>query len=224
MMHSILKTIFACLLGLGFLVLESHSKPSLAFLGFSSDSDPRVKDTFAHQILFELQTDTSLFVFSKEEISMLYARSILKVPEIGSLDLPILSKAMGAQFYAYGNLESISSQSKRIWWKPWTGVTTNWNQGLRLRILDATQGKFILDSVATSTLTEKSLLLAPQLYDELSPLEQEKYIHTMMGLVAKSSAKLLSKVIKEKTQPVKVGSTSEAGNGDASGASTPPAP
>ena len=230
-MRSILKTILACLLGLGYLVLDAHSKPSLAFLGFTSDSDPRVKDRFASQILFEMKSDTGLFLFSQDEISMLYTKGFIRSADIGNLDLPLLSKTLGAQFYAYGRLETnaITSENKRIWWKPW-GVTTKWNEGIRLRLLDATQGKIILDSVVTIVMTEKSFVTAPDAFNDLSVYDKEKYIREMMTLVSKDAAKILSKAIKEKTQPVPVASTStststsESANGPASANAASPAP
>ena len=215
-MKGILKTILACLLGLGYLALDAHSKPSLAFLGFTSDSDPRIKDSFARQINFELKSDTGLSLFSTDEISMLYTKGFIKNADIGNLDLPLLSKTLGAQFYAYGRLETnvITSENKRIWYKPWD-VSTKWNEGLRLRLLDATQGEIILDSVATGVMTQKSFVIAPDAFNGLSVYEKEKYIQEMMTLVSKEAAKILSKAIKAKTQPVPVASTSssESANG-----------
>src|SRR5688572_19201513 len=104
-MGSIMKTLLALALGSGFLVLELSAKPTVAFLGLSRDSDPRVSGDIARRIRWELAADTGLSVFSAEEVAVLYAKGVLSGPEAAPADMPGLAKGLGAQYYAFGKLE-----------------------------------------------------------------------------------------------------------------------
>lgn len=199
-MKTVLKTLLACALGLGFLIIDAHSKPSLAFLGLTQESDPSVRENLAHRIQFDLSADTGLFVFSNDEVAMLFAKGILNEPEIGPMDMPRLSKGLGAQYYAFGKLESITNSGKRTWWKPWY-VNVKWNRGLRLRVLDASTGASVYDGVATGELAEKDFLTGPEAWEKLPPLERDHYIQSLMASLSAESAKAIAKAVKEKANP-----------------------
>jgi hypothetical protein len=200
-MDTVLKTLLAFALGLGFLILDAHSKPSVAFLGLSQESNPMVRENLASRIQYDIAADTGLFVFPKEDVAMLFAKGILNEPEISPLDLPRLSKGMGAQYYACGKLEGLSLACKRIWWKPWA-VKVKWSQGVRMRVLEAASGQVVSDSLVSGDLADKAFLLEPTPWEKMTPLEQDGFLRRMLPVISLSSAKALAKVVKEKAAPV----------------------
>jgi hypothetical protein len=198
-MRSVLKAVLACALGLGFALMDIHAKPSVAFLGLSEDSDPLVRDALAEKIRWELAGDSTLFSFSSAEISPLFTKGALKGPWVDPMDLPRLSKQIGAQFYAFGKLEALAWGSKRSWLTPWQ-VSVNWTQGLRLRVLEGATGKVVYDGVVPSEFTEKALLSGPEPgLARMHPLERDRYIRQMTALLSVESAKALSQVMGGKT-------------------------
>jgi hypothetical protein len=197
-MQSVLKTVLAVALGLGFLILDSHAKPSVAFLGLSRDSDPQVSDAIAQRIQWELSADTAVTAFAREDVDMLYAKGALRGPEVAPKDMPGLSKLMGAQYYAYGRLEPIAMEAKRTWWKPWA-VNVKWTQGLRLRILNGANGETVFDGLVSGEFADKGFLKGPESrWGRMSPLERETWLRKMALAVSLESAKAISKTLKEK--------------------------
>jgi hypothetical protein len=132
---------------------------------------------------------------------MLFAKGVLTEPEISPLDLPRLSKGMGAQYYAFGKLEGLSLACKRTWWKPWA-VKVKWSQGIRMRVLEAASGQVVSDSLVSGDLADKAFILEPTPWEKMTPLEQDGFLRRMIPVVSLSSAKALAKVVKEKAAPV----------------------
>ena len=198
-MISIMKTLLALALGLGFLALDLHAKPTVAFLGLTRDSDPRISGDIARRIQWDLAADTGLTAFSAEEMDALYAKGLLKDPEVTAADLPKLAKGLGARFYAFGKLENVAVTSKRILWKPWS-LKVKWTQGLRLRVFDGTNGQIVFDGLVTCEVPEKAVFSAPDAdLNKLSPLERDSRLRIMAAAVSVESAKALSKALIEKT-------------------------
>jgi hypothetical protein len=196
-MDSIMKTL-ALALGLGFLILDLHAKPTIAFLGLTGDSDPRISGDIARRIQWDLAADTGLSTFSAEEMNVLYAKGLLKGPEVTPADMPKLAKGLGAQYYAFGKLENAAVTSKRILWKPWS-LKVKWTQGLRLRMLDGSNGHVAFDGLVTCEVPEKAVLWAPNAdLGKLSPLERESRLRIMSAAVSVEAAKALAKALKEK--------------------------
>ncbi len=216
-MQTVLKTLLACALALGFLIIDAHSKPSIAFLGLSRESDPNISETLARRIQFELSADTGLFVFSKEEVAMLFAKGILNEPEAGPLDMPRLSKGLGAQYYAFGKLQAITNSGKRTWWKPWT-VNVKWSQGLRLRVLDASTGMAAFDGVVSGEYAEKDFLTGPEPWEKMEPLARDHYLQILVANLSVESAKAVAKAVKEKSNPAPAAAAPEGA------AAAPPTP
>ncbi|HKP94279.1 MAG TPA: hypothetical protein VJ385_00860 [Fibrobacteria bacterium] len=193
-----MKTPLAIFLGLGFLALDLHAKPSVAFLGLSRESDPQVSEAISRRIQWELGADTALFAYPREEIALLFAKGVLLEPEAGPMDMPKLSKGLGAQYYAFGALEPIGVQSKRSRWLPWR-IKVKWSQALRLRVLDGSNGTVVFDGLVTAEVPEKALFSAPDgNLRAMSPLERETWLRTLGTAVSVESAKALAKVLKEK--------------------------
>jgi hypothetical protein len=207
-MISIMKTLLALALGLGFLVLDLHAKPTVAFLGLTRDSDPRISGDIARRIQWDLAADTGLTAFSAEEMDALYAKGLLKDPEVTAADMPKLAKGLGAQYYAFGRLEPIAVKSKRVIWMPWS-LKLKWSQGLRLRILDGSNGNLVFDGLVTAEVPEKGFLIPPEAdMHKLPPMECEVRTRKMAMAVSVESAKMVVKVLTEKSAPAS--STTEA--------------
>ncbi len=208
-MRPILKTLLACALGLGFLFLEAKAKPSIAFLGMNPDAQPMIYKKVENQIQKKLAADSALMIFPAEDIEMLYAKGILKNPEINAMDLPRLSQALGAQYFIFGSLEPVTFVTKRAKWKRWD-LKTTWSQGMQLRILETSSGKAIFDGPITTEVEEKGFINAPDPWEKLSSLERDQYLQKMSSLLAIESANKIAKVIKEKSTPVGVDSSAKA--------------
>ncbi len=197
-MRSILKTLLAVVLGLGVPVLDSHAKPTVAFLGLSRESDPRYSEAITRRIQLELGADTSLFSFSREAIGMLFAKGLLQDPEADPQDMLKLSGVLGAQYYAFGSLEPVAMESKRARWKPWS-IKVKWTQGMRLRILDGANGNVVYDGLVKAEIPEDAYFTAPDAkFGPMAPLERDNYLRTMSVAISVESAKAVAKALKEK--------------------------
>ncbi|MDB5106654.1 MAG: hypothetical protein JWP91_4343 [Fibrobacteres bacterium] len=197
-MQSVAKTLLALALGLGFLALDLHARPTVAFLGLDPESNPQISGDIAKRIHWELSADTGLSAFTLDEVSQLFAKGILAGPEAAPADMPKLAKGLGAQYYAFGKLEPIAVTSKRILWMPWS-LKVKWSQGMRLRILDGTNGQVVFDGLVTGEIPEKALFMGPDgRMGDLSPLERESRMRKMAAVVSVESAKTVAKVVKEK--------------------------
>jgi hypothetical protein len=202
-MQTVLKILLAIALGIGFMALNTHAKPSLAFLGLTHDSDPQVRDQLKSQIQFELAADTGLNSFSKAEITSLFSKGVLEEPEISASDIPRLTKGLDAEFYAYAKLEPMAWVSKRVWWKPWS-LKVKWSQGLHLRIFEASSGLAIYDGMVAGQLDEIAFLKEPDPWERLSPLEKNRYLNRLVSAISLETAKVISKTVKEKATPSEV--------------------
>ncbi|MEO6096267.1 MAG: hypothetical protein ABIW76_11405 [Fibrobacteria bacterium] len=200
-MQSLFKTLLALALGLGFLALDLHAKPTVAFLGISRDSDPLLRGDLGKRIQWELGTDTGVTSFSAEEISVVFSKGLLKEPEAVPADMPKLAKGLGAQYYAFGRLEPVAVKSKRVIWMPWS-LKLKWSQGLRLRILDGSNGNLVFDGLVTAEVPESGFLMPPEAdMNKLSPMERDTRTRKMAMAVAVESAKMIAKTLKEKAAP-----------------------
>jgi hypothetical protein len=191
-MRTILKTALAICLGLGFLALDAHSKTVVAFLGLSRESDPRYGESMAKRIRWELGADTSLLSFSDEEIGLLYSKGVLREPQVGPTDMARLSQGLGAQYYAFGRLEPMAMESKRAKWKFWD-IKVKWTQGMRLRVLDGSDGKVVYDSLISAEIPEAALFSAPESdFGRMAPLKREGLLRNMSVRVSVQTAKALA--------------------------------
>jgi hypothetical protein len=200
-MRSLCKTLLALALGLGFMALDLHAKPTVAFLGISRDSDPLLSGDVTKRIQWELGTDSGVTSLSAEEISVVFAKGLLHEPEAVAADMPKLAKGLGAQYYAFGRLEPVAVKSKRVIWMPWS-LKLKWSQGLRLRILDGSNGDLVFDGLVTAEVPEKGFLVPPEAdMHKLSPMDREVRTRKMAMAVAVESAKTVAKVLTEKSAP-----------------------
>ena len=209
-MASLLKSLLAVLLGLGFLALEARAqsaaaapkKPVIAFLGLTGNSDPQVGDAIARRIRDELDMDSELVSVPGEEVDKLFAKGILRGPDARPADPEALRREVGEAYFAYGVLERITVASKRKWWKPWA-VKSEWTQGMRLRVTEGAQGKVIFDGVvAAAAKPESGFLFNPEGdWGKLPPLERDKRMRMMAEAVSVESAKALAKAVKDRTAP-----------------------
>jgi hypothetical protein len=198
-MQSILKTLLAVCLGLGFLALDAHAKPSVAFLGLSPESDPNYSEAITKRVREELAADTALISCSGESIAMLYAKGLLQGAQADPEELPALAKGLGAQFYASGSSSGSACASKRArWWKPWL-LKVKWSQGLRLRIMDAANGKVVYQGLAKVEVPEDAFCIPPDAkFGPMAPLQRDAILRNMSLRVALESSRQVAKVVKEK--------------------------
>ncbi len=202
-MKSILKSVLAILLGLGFLALQSRAqapaapkKAAIAFLGLTEASDPQISETIAKRIRTRLGADSSLNAIPGEEIEKLLAKGILRGPGLRPGDTAALRREVGDVYLASGGLERVAVASKRIWWKPWSMKNT-WTQGMRLHVEDGSKGRVVLDSLVIATVREPGFILAPEGdLGRLPPLEREKRMRLMAEAVSIEAAKSLAKASK----------------------------
>ncbi len=199
-MDAVVKTLLACVLGIGFIILDTHAKPTVAFLGLTENSDPLIRESLGNQIQYELTADTNLFVFSKEAVARVFSQGLIAQPEISAMDLPRLSEGLGAQYFSFGKLESLGFTTKRARWKPWS-VRVRWNQNLRLRILETTTGKSVFDGLIVGQLSDTAFLMGPDPWSEMTSLEKDVYLKRMVSVLSQEAAQILGRTIKEKTAP-----------------------
>jgi hypothetical protein len=203
---SILKSVLAVLLGLGFLVLQSRAAPAaapaagkkaaIAFLGLTDASDPQVGADIAKRIRGTLGADSALVSIPGEQVDKLFAKGILRAPDARPEDPEALRREVGDAYLAYGGLERIAVTSKRTWWKPWA-VKNAWIQGMRLHIVDGAQGIVVMDSLVSAAVPETGFLFAPEEdWGKLPPLERERRMRIMAEAVSVEAAKALAKAVK----------------------------
>ena len=220
-MQTLLKTILAVILAIGFLALDARAqaapgdpaaaaatasatpakKPTVAFLGLTDDSDPQVSEAISKRIRRELGADTALISISGEQVAMLYAKGVLKSPDARPDDPAALAKALGARYFAYGTLEKIGVTSKRTWWKPWSTKAV-WKQGMRLHVIDGAKGDIAFDGLVDANIPETLWLDPEGNLNQLPPLEHDARLRSMAEAVSVESAKALAKAVKEKAAPV----------------------
>lgn len=198
-MQTVLKTVCAILLALGFLLLDARgaaTRPIVAFLGLRADTDPLFHAELTKSIRRDLSADTSVASLPASEIDKLSATGALKGPEISAYDIPKLS-ASGAQYYAFGWMEPVTLEVKRKWTKPWD-VNVRWSQSLRLRVLGP-DGSQVYDGLVPAEISEKSLILAPDAPSaKMAPADRDRCERRMLPVLSEGAAKMLAKVITER--------------------------
>jgi len=200
---SILKSVLAILLGLGFLALQSRAqalaapkKAAIAFLGLTDASDPQISAAIAQRIRSRLEADSTLAAIPGEKIDKLFAKGILRGPGVRPDDPAALRREVGDVYLASGSLERITVASKRTWWKPWA-VKNTWTQGMRLRVEDGTKGLVVFDSLVAGTVREPGFVFAPEGdWGKVPPLERETRLRVMAEAVSIEAAKALAKAAK----------------------------
>ncbi len=209
-MQTLLKTLLALSLGLGFLALDARAqdpaaaaaaapakKPTVAFLGLTEGSDPQVCDAITKRIRRELGADSALTSVSSEQVEMLYAKGVLRAPDARPEDPGAVSKALKAEYFAYGTLERIAVTSKRTWWKPWS-TKVAWKQGMRLHVIDGTKGVVAFDGLVDAIMPETNWLDPEEDWGMIPPLEREGRLRAMAEAISVESAKSLAKTVKDK--------------------------
>lgn len=217
-MPSLLKTLLALMLAIGFLALDARAqdpaadpaaapvaaapRPTLAFLGLDADSDPLAAKTISGSIRRELELDSALQSFPESRIEPAFGKGLLPKPAAGPADVYPLSRVVGARYYAFGRLERISVTSKRTWWMPWS-IKVQWEQGVTLRVIDSASGEPIFDGRVDAAVPEKAFLTGPEKeWGRMAPLEREKRLRIMAAAVSGLSAKAVAKAVKDKAAPV----------------------
>jgi hypothetical protein len=204
-MTSLLKSMLAILLGLGFLVLQSRAqapapagakKTAVAFLGLTDASDPQISAAIAKRIRGELEADSTVIAIPGEEIDKLFSQGILRGPDVRPEDPQALRREVGEAYLAYGSLERITVDSKRTWWKPWF-VKNTWTQGMRLHVVDGIKGSVVFDSLVAAAVHESGFLFTPEEdWGKVPPLDREKRMRIMAEAVSVEAAKALAKAVK----------------------------
>jgi hypothetical protein len=201
---SILKSVLAILLGLGFLALQSRAqapataakKSAIAFLGLTEASDPQMRAVITQRIRGELAADTGLSAVPAEKIDKLFARGILREPDARPEDPEALRREIGSASLAYASLERFSVSTKRTWWKPWS-LKNTWTQGIRVKIMDGATGNVVLDSLVATAVREPGFLFAPEEdWGKVPPLEREKRMRIMAEAVSVEAARVLGNAAK----------------------------
>jgi len=213
-MTSLLKSMLAILLGLGFLALQSRAqapagtkKAAVAFLGLTDASDPQISAAIAKRIRGELGADPTVIAIPGEEVDKLFSQGILRGPDVRPDDPQALRREVGDAYLAYGSLERITVDSKRTWWKPWS-VKNTWTQGMRLHVVDGVKGSVVFDSLVAAAVHEPGFIFTPEEdWGKIPPLEREKRMRIMAEAVSVEAAKALAKVVKGRPP-----STSAPGN------------
>lgn len=208
---SLVKSMLAILLGLGFLFLTARAqtqapsrpsgvtprsgKPAIAFLGLTDASDPQIAGAMAQRIRGEIGNDSMLVSVPAEEVDKLFAQGILRDPDARPADPEALRREIGEAYLAYGSLERMSVATKRTWWKPWS-LKSTWTQGMRLHA-DGPKGTAVFDGVVDAAVTEPGFLFAPEEdWGKIPPLEREKRLRIMAEAVSVEAAKTLAKAVK----------------------------
>jgi hypothetical protein len=203
---SLLKSVLAILLGLGFLALQSRAqspasapvskRTAVAFLGLTENSDPQISSSVAIRIRGALGADSGITAVPGEEIDKLFAKGILRGPDVRPDDPQALRREVGDAYLAYGSLERIGVSSKRTWWKPWA-VKNTWTQGMRLHVVDGAKGAVVFDSLVIAAVKEPGFVFTPEEdWGKVPPLEREKRIRIMADAVSIEAAKALAKALK----------------------------
>lgn len=203
-MKSILKSLLAILLGLGFLALQSRAqtpaagtkKPAIAFLGLTEGSDPQMRAVITQRIRGELAADTALLEVPGEKVDMLFAKGVLREPDARPENPEAVRREIGNAYLAYASLERLSVATKRTWWKPWS-LKNTWTQGMRVEIVDGAKGTVVLDSLVATAVREPGFLFAPEEdWGKLPPLEREKRLRIMAEAVSVEAARTLGNAVK----------------------------
>lgn len=214
-MQTVLKTLLALAIAIGTLALDAGAqtdpasapvaadpKPTVAFLGLDDEADPMVAKAITDAIRRQLDADSALLSTPDERIALVFGKGLLRKPEAGPADVVNLARVVGARFYAFGKLERISVTSKRVLWMPWS-VKVQWDQAVRLRVIDSAQGAVVFDSRVDAAVPEKALFMGPEEnWSRMAPLEREKRMRIMAAAVSEVSAKAISKAVQERSAPV----------------------
>jgi len=201
---SILKSLLAILLGLGFLALQSRAqapapvakKPAIAFLGLTEASDPQMRAVITQRIRGELAADTGLSAVPGEKVDKLFAQGILREPDARLEDPEALRREIGNAYLASASLERLTVATKRTWWKPWS-LKNTWTQGMRVKIMDGAKGNIVLDSLVATAVREPGFIFAPEDdWGKVPPLEREKRMRIMSEAVSIEAARVLGAAVK----------------------------
>lgn|GEM_PF-3204030 len=208
------KILLVCILGLGLPSSDALSRPTLAFLGMGEATDPLIRLELTRKIHWELAADTGISVVSREAVDLLYAKGVLRGPAADPAEMPDLKREIGAEFYAFGELEPMTVASKRIWWKPWS-LNVVRTQGVRLRVLEGDSGKVVFDGRVTAEFPEKALITAPDAdLGGLPPLQRESILRKSVSALSLEAAKALSLAVKTKAPGGADGGNSDPVNPD----------
>jgi hypothetical protein len=217
-MRSLAKTLLALALGLGFLALEVRAKTSVAFLGIDPDTDPLFGRALSSLIHQELAADTALASLPPKAVADFLVKASIDNPVAHPTDVARLKPGLEARYYAYGRLEALNVENKRVWWMPWS-VRTKWSRALRLRVLDGSTGDVVFDAQVPAVIPEQHFISGPDgNHSRISALERDSRYRRMLPFLSSETAKALAKAIMEN------GQAPAAGTEDAAGAAAEPAP
>lgn len=198
-MRSLAKTLIALALGLGFLALEVRARTSVAFLGIDPGTDPLFGRALSALIHQDLAADTGLASLPPKAVAEYMAMASKNNPVAYPADVSRLKQGLEARYYAYGRLEPLKVENKRVWWMPWS-VRTRWSQALRLRVLDGSTGDVVFDARVPAEVPEKHFLEGPDGgLSRMNALERDSRLRRMLPFLSSGTAKALAKAITEKS-------------------------
>lgn len=212
-MRSVAKTLLALGLALGFLALETRAKTTVAFLGIDPDTDPLFGRALTGLIRQDLAADTALASLPSRSVEEFQRKAGIAGSDAGPADIPLLKRGLEARYYAFGRLQELTVENKRVWWMPWS-VRTKWTRTLRLRVVDGGTGETVFDGVVPAEIPEKNFLKGPD--KDLTgkgASERDSRYRRMLPFLSSETAKALSKVVSEKSAAP--GAQSEAAPADA---------
>lgn len=193
-----MKTILALALALGFLALDTRAKTPVAFLGIDPDTDPLFGRALANLIHQDLAADTALASLPAKAVDEFMRKASLERPEAGPADIARLKLGLEARYYAFGRLEALTVENKRVWWMPWS-IRTKWTRTVRLRVLDGATGETVFDGLVPTVIPEKHFLKGPDAdMGRKSALERDRRYRGMLPFLSSETAKAFAKVIADK--------------------------
>lgn len=194
-----MKTLLALALALGFLALDSRAKTPVAFLGIDPDTDPLFGRALTGLIHQDLAADTALSSLPPKAVDEFMRKAAFESPQAGPADIARLKLGLEAKYYAYGRLEALTVENKRVWWMPWS-VRTQWTRTVRLRVLDGATGETVFDGLVPTVVPEKHFMKGPDGdMARKSAVERDRRYRGMLPFLSSETAKALAKVIADKS-------------------------
>lgn len=207
-MDSILKTLLALGLGLGFLAMDARAqdpaqgqgptaaaKASVAFLGVDPGTDPLYGRALSALIQRDLASDSALSALPQGAVERYLASGGTAIPDPGPADLGLLRTGLGSDYYAFGWLEPMSVVNSRKWWLPWR-VDTEWRRDLRLRVLDGRTGRMIFDGKVEGRIAERRLFSGPDAgLSGKAAVERDGCQRRMLPVLSAETAKALAAAV-----------------------------
>jgi hypothetical protein len=202
-MRSVAKTLLALALAMGFLALDAKAqtktKATVAFLGIDPATDPLFGRALSGLIHQDLAADTGLASLPAKAVDDFLRKASFDRPEAGPGDIARLKLGLEAKYYAFGRLQELVVENKRVWWMPWT-VKTKWTRTLRMRVVDGGTGETVFDGVVPAEIPEKHFMKGPKAdFSRQGAVERDHKYRRMLPFLSAEAAKALSRIVAEKS-------------------------